>query len=220
MDAPPNPWFSWDYLEKNGADVVDALSIHVQLTLIAIVIATAIAFPLAIFARRIPRLSGPIMGVTGVMYTIPSFALFALIAPFTGIGRTTVLIGLVMYALLILVRNMVVGLEGVDPDVVDAAKGLGYTKTKLLFSVELPNALPSIIAGLRLATVSTVALVTVGVVVGYGGLGQLMFRGLQRDYRAEIATSAVLCLALALVLDLLLMLAGRGVMPWNRKRAS
>jgi len=220
MDAPPNPWFSWNYLEKNGADVVDALSIHVQLTLIAIVIATAIAFPLAILARRIPRLSGPIMGITGVMYTIPSFALFALIAPFTGIGRTTVLIGLVMYALLILVRNMVVGLEGVDPDVVDAAKGLGYTKTKLLFSVELPNALPSIIAGLRLATVSTVALVTVGVVVGYGGLGQLMFRGLQRDYRAEIATSAVLCLALALVLDLLLMLAGRWVMPWKRTRVS
>ncbi|WP_430867349.1 ABC transporter permease [Demequina aurantiaca] len=220
MDAPANPWFSWQYLERNWGEVVDALVIHIQLTLLAMLIAVAIALPLAILARRMPRLAGPVMGFTGVLYTIPSFALFALLAPYTGIGRTTVLIGLVMYALLILVRNILVGLEGVDPDVVDAAKGLGYTKNKLLFSVELPNALPSMIAGLRLATVSTVALVTVGVVVGYGGLGQLMFRGLQSDYRAQIATSALLCLALALVLDVLLMVAGRMAMPWNRAQGS
>ncbi|WP_062208622.1 ABC transporter permease [Demequina oxidasica] len=218
MDAPPNPWFSWQYLERNWGEVVDALVIHIELTLLAVTIAVAISLPLAILARRIPRLSGPIMGFTGVLYTIPSFALFALLAPYTGIGRTTVLIGLVMYALLILVRNIVVGLEGVDPDVVDAAKGLGYSPTKLLFSVELPNALPSMIAGLRLATVSTVALVTVGVVVGYGGLGQLMFRGLQSDYRAQIATSALLCLALALILDVVLLAAGRLAMPWNRQQ--
>lgn len=223
MDAPANPWFSWQYLERNWEEVVDALVIHIQLTLLAILIAVVIALPLAILARRIPRLAGPIMGFTGFLYTIPSFALFALIAPYTGIGATTVLIGLVMYALLILVRNILVGLEGVDPDVVDAARGLGYGNTKLLFTVEFPNALPSMVAGLRLAAVSTVALVTVGVVVGYGGLGQLMFRGLQSNYRAQITTSAVLCLALALILDLLLLVAGRFAMPWNRsssKRAS
>lgn len=218
MDAPANPWFSWQYLERNWEEVVDALVIHIQLTLLAVAIAVAIALPLAILARRIPRLAGPIMGFTGVLYTIPSFALFALLAPYTGIGRTTVLIGLVMYALLILVRNIVVGLQGVDPDVVDAAKGLGYSPMRLLLSVELPNALPSMIAGLRLATVSTVALVTVGVVVGYGGLGQLMFRGLQSDYRAQIATSALLCLALALILDVLLLAAGRWAMPWSRSQ--
>jgi osmoprotectant transport system permease protein len=193
--------------------------IHTTLTLQALAIAFAIAFPLAVVARRIPRLSGPIMGVSGVLYTIPSFALFGLLAPFTGIGRTTVLIGLVAYALLVLVRNIVVGLQGVDRDVTDAARGLGYTPTRLLVQVELPNALPSIIAGLRIAAVSTVALVTVGVVVGYGGLGQLMFRGLQSDYRAQIMTATILCLALALVLDLVLALAGRLAMPWARRRA-
>ncbi|WP_084102607.1 ABC transporter permease [Demequina sp. NBRC 110051] len=220
MDAVPNPWFSWDYVERNWSEVSEQLVIHTTLTLQAILIAFLIAFPLAVVARRIPRLAGPIMGISGVLYTIPSFALFGLLAPFTGIGRTTVLIGLVAYALLVLVRNIVVGLQGVDRDVVDAARGLGYTPARMLFQVELPNALPSIVAGLRIATVSTVALVTVGVVVGYGGLGQLMFRGLQSDYRAQIMTATLLCLALALVLDLLLALAGRLATPWLRRRAS
>lgn len=219
MDAPENPWFSLDYLERNWGEVSEQFAIHTTLTLQALAIAFAIAFPLAVIARRIPRLAGPIMGVSGVMYTIPSFALFGLLAPFTGIGRTTVLIGLVAYALLVLVRNIVVGLQGVDRDVTDAARGMGYTPMRMLVQVELPNALPSIIAGLRIAAVSTVALVTVGVVVGYGGLGQLMFRGLQSDYRAQIMTATVLCLALALVLDLILALAGRLAMPWARRRA-
>ncbi|MFN3866201.1 MAG: ABC transporter permease [Demequina sp.] len=219
MDAPENPWLSLDYLERNWSEVSEQLAIHTTLTLQALAIAFAIAFPLAVIARRIPRLSTPIMGVSGVLYTIPSFALFGLLAPFTGIGRTTVLIGLVAYALLVLVRNIVVGLQGVDRDVTDAARGMGYTPMRLLLQVELPNALPSIIAGLRIAAVSTVALVTVGVVVGYGGLGQLMFRGLQSDYRAQIMTATLLCLALALVLDLLLALAGRLAMPWARRRA-
>ena len=220
MDAPTNPWFSLEYLERNWDEVADQLVIHTTLTLQAVGIALAIAFPLAVIARRIPRLSGPILGVSGVLYTIPSFALFGLLAPFTGIGRTTVLIGLVAYALLVLVRNIVVGLQGVDPDVTDAARGLGYTPMRLLLQVELPNALPSIIAGLRIAAVSTVALVTVGVVVGYGGLGQLMFRGLQSDYRAQIMTATVLCLLLALVLDVALAIAGRLATPWARGRAA
>ncbi|WP_084074940.1 ABC transporter permease [Demequina sp. NBRC 110052] len=220
MDEVPNPWLSWDYVERNSEEVIRQLTIHTTLTLQAIAIALLIAIPLAVLAHRVPRLAGSILGTSAVLYTIPSFALFALLAPFTGIGRTTVLIGLVVYALLVLVRNIVVGLQGVDPDVVDAARGLGYTPTRLLVSVELPNALPAILAGLRIATVSTVALVTVGVVVGYGGLGQLMFRGFQSDYRAQIATSALLCLLLALVLDLLLVLAGRLAMPWTRRRAA
>ncbi|MFV0285449.1 MAG: ABC transporter permease [Demequina sp.] len=220
MDAAPNPWFSWDYVERNWEEVSNQLVIHTTLTLQAVLIALAIAFPLAVLARRIPRLAGPITGVSGVLYTIPSFALFGLLAPFTGIGRTTVLIGLVAYALLVLVRNILVGLQGVDRDVIDAARGVGYSPLRMLFTVELPNALPSIIAGLRIATVSTVALVTVGVVVGYGGLGQLMFRGLQSDYRAQIMTATLLCLALALLLDLVLALAGRWATPWLRGRAS
>ncbi|WP_084126253.1 ABC transporter permease [Demequina sp. NBRC 110054] len=220
MDDVPNPWFSWEYLERNWDEVAHQLSIHTTLTLQAIAIAALVALPMAVIARRYPRLAAPIMGVSGVLYTIPSFALFALLAPFTGIGRTTVLIGLVMYALLVLVRNTLVGLQSVDADVVDAARGLGYSPTRLLFAVELPIALPAILAGLRIATVSTVAMVTVGVVVGYGGLGQLMFRGFQSDYRAQIMTASLLCLALALVLDLALVLVGRLAMPWNRGRAA
>ncbi|WP_062076654.1 ABC transporter permease [Demequina globuliformis] len=220
MDAVPNPWFSLDYLTRNWEEVWEQLVIHTTLTVQAVLIALLIAVPLGIAARRIPRLAGPIMGTTGVLYTIPSFALFGLLAPFTGIGRTTVLIGLVAYALLVLVRNIVVGLQNVDRDVVDAARGQGYTSTAMLWHVEFPLALPSIIAGIRIATVTTVALVTVGVVVGYGGLGQLMFRGLQSDYRAQIMTATILCLALALVCDLVLMLLGRALTPWTRRRAA
>lgn len=221
MDAvPANPWFSWDYLSRNSEEVLAQLGIHVSLTLQALLIALAIAFPLAILARRVPSLAGPILGVSSVMYTIPSFALFALLAPFTGIGRTTVLIGLVMYALLVLVRNILLGLKGVDRDVVDAATGVGYTPRRMLWEVEMPLALPSIIAGARIAAVSTVALVTVGVVVGYGGLGQLMFRGLQSDYRAQIMTATLLCVALALVLDLLIVALGRVLQPWARRRSA
>ena len=213
-----NPWLSLDYLRRSGDEVWEHLAIHTSLTLQALAIAVLIAFPLAVLARRFPRLAAPILGTAAVLYTVPSLALFALLAPFTGIGRTTVLIGLVVYALLVLVRNMVVGLEGVDPDVVDAARGQGYTRTRLLLTVELPNALPSIVAGLRIAAVSTVALVTVGVVVGYGGLGQLMFRGLQSNYHAQIMTATLLCLALALVLDLAIVLIARWAMPWTRSR--
>ena len=217
-DAPPNPWLSWRYVESNWTELSDQLTIHTSLTLEAIAIALAIAFPLAVLARNVRWLTRPILGITGVLYTVPSLALFALLAPFTGIGRTTVLIGLVVYALLVLVRNIIAGLEGVDRDVVDAARGLGYSRLQLLWDVEIPNALPSIVAGLRIATVTTVALVTVGVVVGYGGLGQLMSRGLQSNYRAQIATSSILCLVLALVLDLAIVVAARAAMPWARRR--
>lgn len=218
MDAPDNPWLSWRYVEHNWSEISHQLSIHTTLTLQAVAIAFVIAFPLAVVARQVPWLAGPVLGLAGVLYTVPSLALFALLAPFTGIGRTTVLIGLVTYALLVLIRNVLTGLQGVDPDIVDAARGLGYGRWRLLFGVEVPNALPSIVAGLRLATVTTVALVTVGVVVGYGGLGQLMFRGFQSNYRAQIATSSLLCVALALALDLAIVVAARAIMPWARRR--
>ncbi|MBT0995410.1 ABC transporter permease subunit [Cellulomonas sp. DKR-3] len=215
-DAPPNPWFSWDYVTRNSSDIERALSQHVSLTLQAVVIALVIALPLAAVAHLRPRLAAPIVGSAGVLYTVPSLALFALLAPYTGIGRATVLIGLVAYALLVLVRNVLVGLQGVDPAVTDAARGMGYGRVRMLLQVELPQALPSIVAGVRVATVTTVALVTVGVVVGYGGLGQLMFRGFRSDYHAEIMTATVLCLVLALVGDVLVVFVGRLMTPWSR----
>lgn len=215
-DAPPNPWFSWQYVTRNADDIRQALEQHVSLTVEAVAIAFVVALPLGALAHLRPRLAGPFLGTAGVLYTIPSLALFAVLAPYTGIGRTTVLIGLVAYALLVLVRNVLVGLQGVDPAVRDAARGMGYGRARLLFGVELPQAVPTIVAGVRLATVTTVALVTVGVVVGYGGLGQLMFRGFRSDYHAEIMTATVLCLVLALVLDLAIAAVGRGLTPWTR----
>lgn len=215
-DVPANPWFSWDYVVRNWADIERAVGQHVSLTVQAVVLALVIALPLAALAHLRPRLAGPVVGLAGVLYTVPSLALFALLAPWTGIGRTTVLIGLVAYALLVLVRNVLVGLRGVDPAVTDAARGMGYGRLRMLVQVELPQALPSVVAGVRVATVTTVALVTVGVVVGYGGLGQLMFRGFRSRYHAEIMTATLLCLVLALVADVLVVLLGRALTPWSR----
>ena len=215
---PPNPWFSWSYVQNNWGEISQALVEHTTITVQAVLIALVVALPLAALAHRVRWLAVPVLGTTGVMYTIPSLALFSILVPFTGIGRTPVLIGLVMYALLILVRNILVGLQGVDPDVRDAAKGLGYGPTRLLAAVEIPNALPSILTGVRLATVSTVALVTVGFVAGFGGLGTLMFRGFRSSYNAQIMTATLLCLLLAVVLDLLLMILGRALTPWSRTR--
>jgi len=214
--AAPNPWFSWDYVRANWGDITEALGQHVTLTLQAVAIAALVALPLALVAFRRPRLAGPVLGLTGVLYTIPSLALFALLYPLLRDRRETVLVGLVMYALLVLVRNALVGLQGVDPAVVDAARGLGMGPLRTLLTVQLPNALPAIVTGLRLATVTTVALATIGVVVGYGGLGQLMYRGFASQYRAEIVTATVLTLALALVADAAWWLAGRLAAPWAR----
>ena len=214
----PNPWFSWAYVQANRDDITTALTQHVLLTVEAVAIAALVALPLALVAYRHPRLSGLVIGTSGVLYTIPSLALFAVLYPVLRDRRTTVLVGLVVYALLVLVRNVLVGLRGVDPAVTDAARGLGQSPLRTLLTVQLPNALPSVVVGLRLATVSTVALVTIGVVVGYGGLGQLMYRGFTSLYRAEIVTATVLTLAVALVADVLLWLAGRLATPWARGR--
>ncbi len=216
-EAVANPWFSWAYVTDNLPEITRYFNQHVLLTLQAVLIALVIAIPLAAVAHRWPRLIGPVQGTTGVLYTIPSLALFAVIYPFLRERRTTVLIGLVLYALLLLVRNTLVGLQGVDPNVRDAARGLGYGRWRLLFTVELPNALPSLMTGLRLASVSTVALVTVGVVIGYGGLGQLMFRGFGAGYKAQIMTATLLCVALALVIDVVLFFIGRLATPWLRR---
>lgn len=219
-DQPANPWLSWQYVQDNSDEIFRYLGEHVTLTLQAIAIALVVAIPLAALAHAWPRLAGPLVATTGVLYTIPSLALFAVVYPFIRDRRTTVLLGLVLYALLLLVRNTLVGLRGVDPAVTDAARGLGYGRWRMLFTVELPNALPAVITGLRLASVSTVALVTVGVVIGYGGLGQLMFRGFTSGYHAQIMTATLLCLALGLTIDLVLYLVGRLVTPWSRATVS
>ncbi|MTK00513.1 ABC transporter permease [Micromonospora sp. CP22] len=217
---PGNPWFSWQYVRDNSETVLNALREHTTLTLRAVLIAALIAIPLAVVAYWFRPLTGPILALTGVLYTVPSLALFAFIAPYLGIGVATVLSVVVLYALLVIVRNTVAGLNQVPAEVREAAEGMGYGRWGRLLRIELPLAVPGILTGLRLATVSTVALVTVGVVIGRGGLGQIIFAGFQNNlYKAQIMTGTLLCVLLALVLDLLLIGAGRLLTPWLRGRA-
>jgi osmoprotectant transport system permease protein len=218
-DEPANPWFSWQYVQDNSADLQHYLQQHLIMTVESVAIAMVLAFPLALLAFRFRWLATPLLGITGVLYTIPSLALFAFIYPFTGLTQRTVVVGLVMYALLVLVRNTLAGLDGVPADVREAARGMGYGRGRMLWKVELPVALPTIMAGVRVATVSTVALATVGVIVGNGGLGQLIFQGFNSDYHAEILTASLLTIALGLALDVLLALATRALMPWSRSRS-
>src|SRR5256886_8188253 len=210
LDAPAlayaeadNPWFSWQFVRENLETLLAALREHASLTAETVVLAVLVAIPLAVLAYWFRPLTGPILAFTGVLYTIPSLALFALLAPFVGVGRVTVLIGLVLYALLVLVRNIIAGLVQVPEEVLDAARGMGYGRFGRLWRVELPLALPGILTGLRLATVSTVALVTVGVAVGAGGPGPPIIPGFQRGFfKPAIVTPPFLFLVLPLVFDL------------------
>ncbi|HEY3438479.1 MAG TPA: ABC transporter permease, partial [Actinotalea sp.] len=203
LSDPGNPWFSIAYLHDNAETVLAALREHAALTGQAVLVATVVAIPLAVAAYWFRRLTGPILALSGVLYTIPSLALFAFVAPYLGTGTRTVVVGLVLYALLLIVRNTLAGLNQVPPEVRDAARGMGYGRLAQLVRIDLPLALPGIVTGVRLATVSTVALTTVGVLVGHGGLGQLILGGFRNNfYRAEILTGTVLCMVLAAVLDL------------------
>ena len=175
-----------------------------------------IAVPLALLARRLPVLEAGVLGATTAVYTIPSLALFPLLVPFTGLSATTVIIGLALYALTILVRSMLEGLRSVPEEVRESAVGLGYGATRLLVLVELPLALPVIMAGLRVATVSTVALTTVGSLVAYGGLGNLIKDGVTTNFRAELMTASLLCVLLAVVLDAVVVGGQWLLTPWAR----
>jgi osmoprotectant transport system permease protein len=220
-DDPRNPWFSWEYVRQNIDSLTSALQQHVSLTLASVAVAAVLGIPLAILAHRVRWLTAPILSLTSVLYTIPSLALFAILAPFLGLKFRTALIGLVLYALLAVVRNTLTGLRQVPAEVRDAAEGMGYGRAGLLWRVELPLALPSIMTGLRIATVSTVALVTVASVVSWGGFGNLILNGFNNNfYKPQIMTATICCLALALVLDLLLLGIGRLIMPWARRRAA
>jgi osmoprotectant transport system permease protein len=221
QESPGNPWFSWQYVRDNSDTILAALREHATLTAEAMLIATVVAVPLAVIAYWYRPLTGPILALSGVLYTIPSLALLAFVAPYVGTTNSaSVLIALVLYALLLIVRNSLAGLNQVPPEALDAAQGMGYGRWGRLFRIDLPLALPGIVTGLRLATVSTVALVTVGALIGYGGLGDLILTGFRNNfYKAEILTGAVLCVALALVLDLLLATVGRLLTPWSRRAA-
>ncbi|MBV8387583.1 MAG: ABC transporter permease, partial [Acidimicrobiia bacterium] len=160
------PWIRWNWVSSHTDVVFHALRDHVELTLIAVGIGMLISVPLALLARRWRWFEAPVLSVTGILYTIPSIALLALLVPWTGLTRTTAEIALVSYTLLILIRNIVAGLAGVPADVREAAEGMGYTPTRQFARVELPLALPVIIAGIRIAVVTTIGLVTVTALIG------------------------------------------------------
>jgi osmoprotectant transport system permease protein len=206
----------WSWVGDHLDDIRDYLLQHLQLTFLAVLFGLLIAFPLSLAAIRSPRLYGPILGFTGVLFTIPSLALFVLLIPFTGLSIRTSLIGLTMYTLLILVRNIVEGLRGVDRDVREAAEAMGYTRARQLFRVELPLALPVIMAGIRIATVTTIGLVTITALIGQGGLGQLFIDGFVLNFATPIVVGIVLSALLAFAADLALVGVQRWLTPWAR----
>lgn len=214
------PLVVWSWVFGHGSEIGARLLEHVVLTAIAVGIGFVISFPLGVWAHRRRRLYAPITFVAGLLYTIPSLALFVLLIPLTGLSRTTVEIGLVSYTLLILIRNVVAGLDGVPDDVKDAARGMGLTPRQMLYRVEVPLALPAIIAGVRVATVSTIGLVTVGALIGRGGLGQFILDGLQTFFYTKIILGAVLSVVLALLAEAILLGAQRRLTPWARARAA
>ncbi|WP_208544138.1 ABC transporter permease [Nocardioides seonyuensis] len=211
-----NEWWCTAYFSDYRSELVEATTQHLVITLAAIVLGIVVAFPLALVARRVPRLESAILGGSTALYTIPSLALFPLLVPFTGITATTVVIGLALYALTILVRSMLDGLRAVPDEVRESARGLGYGATAQLYRIELPLALPVMMAGLRVATVSTVALTTVGALVANGGLGNLIAHGVSTDFRAELLAACLLCVVIAVLLDVLIVAAQRVLTPWTR----
>jgi osmoprotectant transport system permease protein len=219
--GPPNPWFSWTWVTNHADDLLEALKQHVGLTLLSMVLALLISFPLALVARRFPFSRGPILAGASVLYTIPALALIAALYPVFGLTVWPVVLALALYALLTLVRNIVVGLDEVPADVVDAAKGVGYGRRRLLWRVQLPLALPAIMAGVRVATVSTIGLLTIGGFLDVGGFGNLIYEGFQATVgRAEVVTASLCCIVLALLADIGLLGLQHLLTPWARRRAA
>jgi osmoprotectant transport system permease protein len=174
---------------------------HVRLVAISILAAMVIGIPLGILITRLRWLEGSVIGMTGVLYTVPSLALFAILMPYTGLGRTTVIVALVLYSLLAIIRNTVAGIDDVPSAALDAARGMGMTGSQRLLFVELPLALPVILAGVRVATVAAIGIATVGALLGAGGLGRLIFEGISRGNSDRIVAGALSASVLALVAD-------------------
>jgi osmoprotectant transport system permease protein len=211
------PFIRFDWIVDNLDQIGQRLGEHVLMVVASVLIGFAVSFGLALLARRYRWTYAPILAVTGTLYAIPSLALFVLLIPITGLTLATGIVALVLYTLLILVRNIVVALDAVPPDVVEAAKGMGYGPVERFWRVELPVAIPVIVAGLRIATVTTVGLVAITTFIGLGGLGYLIINsGTRRFFPTSIYVGVALCVALAVIADLLLLWLQRRLTPWAR----
>ncbi|HKV86671.1 MAG TPA: ABC transporter permease [Candidatus Dormibacteraeota bacterium] len=211
-----DPWINWDWLSSHVLYVLSAVEQHLQLTVIAVVLGLVISLPLGVVAQRYTTVRIPTLIGLNVFYTIPSIALFAFLVPYTGLSGLSAEIPLVGYNVLVLTRNVIVGLDAVPADVLDAADGMGYRRLARLLRVELPLALPAIFAGLRVATVSTIGIVTIAALIGIGGLGQLILRGLIENFHTPLVVATVLSIVLAFVADMLLFVTQRISVPWAR----
>jgi len=215
------PLVDWPWIVEHLDDIAFRTGQHLWLALVAVGAGFAISFALSLWVRRSPRLYGPITGLAGVLYTIPSLALFAALVPVTGLSILTAEIPLVLYTLLILVRNIVAGFDAVPADVREAADAMGMTRAERLRRIELPLAVPLIVTGLRLATVSTIGLVMIVTLIGnnFGGLGLFIKEGIQAFFPTKVYVGALLSVGLAIVADLALLQLERTLTPWARTRA-
>jgi osmoprotectant transport system permease protein len=214
-----NGQFCWNWFASRFDDVFwPRIVEHIELTLIAVSIGLVISFAAALVAHRFGWFDTPFTIFSGFLYTIPSLALFQLLVPITGLTWTSAEIALVSYTLLILFRNILTGLRDVPEDVKEAARGMGLTARQMLLRVELPLALPAVMAGIRIATVTTISLTTIAAFIGAGGLGQPIFNALQGGFKTQFLAAGVLAVLLALVADGLLVLLQRLLTPWARSR--
>ena len=211
-----DPWVNWDWLSHHVDVVTGYLVQHIELTAIAVGVGIAIALPIGVVAQRRRILRSSVLTVFDIFYTIPSIAVFVFLIPYTGLTIVTAEVALVGYAVLILARNVMVGLDAVPKDVLDAADGMGYRPLARLVGVELPLALPTIFAGLRIATVTTIGLITIAGLIGWGGLGELILQGFIQSFHTPLVVGMALSIALAFVADLGLAAVQRLVLPWAR----
>ena len=215
--AADEPLVRWSWVEDHLDDIrADAIE-HVQMTVLAVGVGFALSMALALAATRWRWTYRPLAGFCTVLYAIPSLALFGIIVSITGLGIVPAQIALVSYTLLILLRNIVAGIDGVPAHVREAADGMGYEPWHRVLRIDLPLAMPAIIAGLRIATVTTVGLVTVASLVGKGGFGNLINDGLSRDFSTPVVVGTVLSVALAIVLDVMFVAVERFATPWARR---
>lgn len=214
------PFFELGWVVDHLDELARRTGEHLVVTAIAVAVGFVISFALALLVRRVPALYGPILGTSGVLYAIPSIALFVLLIPITGLSLLTAEIALVSYTLVILVRNIVTGLRSVPADVIEAAAGMGYSNRQRLWRVEVPIAMPIIVAGIRIATVTTIGLVTIATLIGMGGLGYLIVNiGIQRRFPTATVSGIVIVVILATLIDVGLHAVQRRLTPWADDRA-
>ena len=214
--TPGEPLIRWDWVARHLGDIAQRTGEHLLLAGLAVSIGFLLSMALGIWAARRQGVYGPVTWVAGVLYTIPSLALFALLIPFTGLSLLTAEIGLVSYTLLILVRNIVAGIRAVPPEVRDSALGMGCTPSQVLWRIELPLALSVIVAGIRVAAITTIGLVTVTALIGQGGLGFFIIDGIQRFFSTPLIVGATMSVVLAVAIDALLVRVQRWVTPWTQ----